>query len=36
MFLTTDYNHTEIKIKLHELEFGMNKTLFFETKEKQT
>jgi len=33
--LKKDYNPTEIKIKLRELEFDMKKTLFFETKEKQ-
>lgn len=33
--LKKDYNPTEIKIKLRELEFDMKKTLFFEKKEKQ-
>ncbi len=34
--LKKDYNPTEIKIKMRELEFDMKKTLFFEKKEKQT
>lgn len=35
--LKKDYNPTEIKIKMRELEFNMKKTLFFENrKEKQT
>ena len=33
--LKKDYNPTEIKIKLRELEFDMKKTLFFEKKENQ-
>ena len=33
--LKKDYNPTEIKIKMRELEFDMKKTLFFEKKEKQ-
>jgi hypothetical protein len=33
--LQKDYNPTEIKIKLRDLEFDMKKTLFFEKKEKQ-
>ncbi|NVM45223.1 MAG: hypothetical protein HWN79_09925 [Candidatus Lokiarchaeota archaeon] len=33
--LKKDYNPSEIKIKLRELEFDMKKTLFFEKKEKQ-
>jgi hypothetical protein len=33
--LKKDYNPTEIKIKLRELEFDMKKHLFFESKEKQ-
>jgi len=33
--LKKDYNPTEIKIKLRDLEFDMKKTLFFEKKEKQ-
>ena len=32
--LKKDYNPTEIKIKMRELEFDMKKTLFFEKKEK--
>ena len=34
--LKKDYNPTEIKIKMRELEFDMKKTLFFENKEKHT
>ncbi|MHA1233976.1 MAG: hypothetical protein ACTSO6_10365 [Promethearchaeota archaeon] len=34
--LKKDYNPTEIKIKMRELEFDMKKTLFFEKKENQT
>ncbi|NVM17666.1 MAG: hypothetical protein HWN80_08105 [Candidatus Lokiarchaeota archaeon] len=33
--LKKDYNPTEIKIKLRELEFDMKKHLFFESEEKQ-
>jgi len=33
--LKKDYNPTEIKIKMRELEFDMKKTLFFEKKERQ-
>ena len=33
--LKKDYNPSEIKIKLRELEFSMKKELFFEKKEKQ-
>jgi hypothetical protein len=33
--LKKDYNPTEIKIKLRELEFDMKKHLFFEKNEKQ-
>ena len=33
--LKKDFNPTEIKIKLRELEFDMKKTLFFEKKENQ-
>ena len=33
--LKKDYNPSEIKIKLRELEFSMKKDLFFEKKEKQ-
>ena len=33
--LKKDYNPTEIKIKLRDLEFDMKKTLFFEKNEKQ-
>ncbi|MFX0010660.1 MAG: hypothetical protein ACFE9R_10125 [Candidatus Hermodarchaeota archaeon] len=33
--LQKDYNPSEIKIKLRDLEFDMKKTLFFEKKEKQ-
>ena len=32
--LKKDYNPTEIKIKMRELEFDMKKHLFFEKKEK--
>ena len=34
--LQADFNPKEIKIKMRELEFDMKKTLFFESKEKQT
>ena len=34
--LKKDYNPTEIKIKMRELEFDLKKHLFFEKKEKQT
>ena len=34
--LKKDYNPSEIKIKMRELEFDMKKTLFFEKKEKHT
>ena len=33
--LKRDYNPSEIKIKLRDLEFDMKKHLFFENKEKQ-
>ncbi len=33
--LKKDYNPTEIKIKMRELEFDMKKHLFFEKNEKQ-
>ena len=33
--LKKDYNPTEIKIKMRELEFDMKKHLFFESEEKQ-
>ncbi|MBY8987592.1 MAG: hypothetical protein KGD61_03980 [Candidatus Lokiarchaeota archaeon] len=33
--LKKDYNPTEIKIKMRDLEFDMKKTLFFEKKENQ-
>ncbi len=33
--LKKDYNPTEIKIKMRELEFDMKKHLFFENKEQQ-
>ena len=33
--LKKDYNPSEIKIKMRELEFDMKKNLFFEKKEKQ-
>ena len=34
--LKKDYNPSEIKIKMRELEFDMKKNLFFEKKEKHT
>jgi hypothetical protein len=33
--LKKDYNPSEIKIKMRELEFDLKKNLFFEKKEKQ-